>query len=233
MTVEQCVFLVGGTGSRLGPLTLDRPKPMLSVAGQPFLAHLLAKAARHGFRRIVLLAGFRADVIAGWLADRRIAERLGLRIDLMVEAEPLGTGGAVARAAERLDETFLLANGDTWFDFDWRALADEDSAPVVIALRTADNADRYETATLDQGRVTGFNPRAGRSEPGVINGGVYRIARSAMAPFRPPLSLEADILPALAAQAQVRGRLFDGPFIDIGLPESLAAAENIVTAPPN
>jgi NDP-sugar pyrophosphorylase family protein len=233
MTVEQCVFLVGGVGSRLGPLTRDRPKPMLPVAGQPFLAHLLAKAARHGFRRILLLAGFRAEVITDWLAASGVAERLGLRIDLMVEPEPLGTGGAVAHAADRLDETFLLANGDTWFDFDWRALADDDSAPVAIALRAADNADRHETVTLDQGRVTGFNPRSGRSEPGVINGGVYRIARSALEPFRPPLSLEADILPALAARAQVRGRLFDGPFIDIGLPESLAAAENIVKTPSN
>ena len=168
MSVTQCVLLVGGLGTRLGDLTAQTPKPMLEVAGKPFLEHLLAKAATHGFRQVLLLAGFRAEVLETWLARDRVAERLGLTVEVVIEPQPMGTGGAIIQARDRLDDAFLLANGDTWFDFDWRVLADRADADVVMALRQIAEADRYETAVLDGERVTAFRPRTGTPTPGLI-----------------------------------------------------------------
>lgn len=222
--VTQCAILIGGAGSRLGDLTRDVPKPMLPVGRQPFLAHLLKKAAVSGLTRIVLLAGFRADVVQNWLVESAIADRLGLQIELSIEPEPLGTGGAVLYALDRLDETFLLVNGDTWFDFDWRALADADLAPIVLGLRRLDLADRYETVELDAGVVRRFIPRSGGAGAGLINGGAYRIQKRALRSTLRSCSLESDILPQACRDGDLGGLVFEGAFIDIGLPSSYSAA---------
>lgn len=229
MSVRQCVFLVGGLGTRLGELARDVPKPMMPVAGRPFLDHLLAKAARHGFDRVLLLAGHRAEVIERHLAEIGLAERLGLEIEISIEPAPLGTGGALAQARDRLDTAFLLVNGDTWFDFDWRVLADWGAFPASLALREVAPADRYETVTLaDGGRIAAVRPRDPHLARGLINGGVCRLSRDIVPSEVGVISLENDLLPKLCANGQLGGRAFDGAFIDIGLPESLAAASNIV-----
>nr|WP_272886845.1 sugar phosphate nucleotidyltransferase [Phenylobacterium aquaticum] len=220
--------MVGGLGTRLGDLTAQTPKPMLEVAGKPFLEHLLAKAAGHGFRQVLLLAGFRAEVLETWLARDRVAERLGLSIEVIVEPQPLGTGGALIQALDRLDDAFLLANGDTWFDFDWRALADRADTPVVMALRQITHADRYETAVLEAGRVLAFKSRTGAATPGLINGGVYRIEKAALPDRTGAWSLEADLLPQAAAGGRLGGEVFAGDFIDIGVPDSFAAAQDLL-----
>lgn len=227
--VRQCVFLVGGLGTRLGELARDVPKPMMPVAGRPFLDHLLIKAAGHGFDRILLLAGHRAEVIEWHLAKTALAERLGLEIEISIEPKPLGTGGALAQARDRLDAAFLLVNGDTWFDFDWRVLADWDAFPACLALREVAPADRYETVALaDGGRIAQVRPRDPHLARGLINGGVCRLSRDIVPSEVRVISLESALLPRLCASGQLGGRAFDGAFIDIGLPESLAAASGIV-----
>ncbi len=228
MSVRQCVILVGGLGSRLGDLTRDMPKPMLQVAGRPFLEHLLAKAARHGFTDVLLLAGHGAAVIDHHLAESQIGERLGLRIDVSVEPAPLGTGGALVHARDRLDPAFLLMNGDTWFDFDWRDLADWNAYPAGMALRSVAPADRYETVVLEADRVVRMTPRDPALRQGLINGGVMRLERALIPDASGALSLERDLMTALCASGQVGGRVFAGDFIDIGLPESLVAASDLI-----
>lgn len=228
MSVRQCVILVGGLGSRLGDLTRETPKPMLPVAGRPFLDHLLAKAARHGFDKVLLLAGHGALVIENHLAQSDIGRQLGLEVAMSVEPSLLGTGGALVHARDRLDEAFLLMNGDTWFDFDWRRLADWSAYPAGMALRAVTPADRYETVELDGDRVARMLPRDARLGSGLINGGVLRLTREVVPATDGVLSLERDLLPGLCAAGQVGGMVFDGAFIDIGLPESLVAASDIV-----
>lgn len=230
MSVRQCAILVGGLGSRLGDLTRETPKPMLPVAGRPFLEHLLTKASRHGFTRVLLLAGHGASVIEHHLAQSELGDRLGLEITMCVEPTLLGTGGALAYARDRLDEAFLLVNGDTWFGFDWRVLADWSAYPVGMALRAVAPADRYETVACEADRVTRILPRDPRLDSGLINGGVIRMTRDVIPTGHEVLSLERDLLPTLCESGQVGGCVFDGAFIDIGLPESLASASDIVAA---
>jgi NDP-sugar pyrophosphorylase family protein len=228
VTLRQCAILAGGAGTRLGDLTRETPKPMLPVAGKPFLEHLITKAARHGFERVLLLAGHHAGVIEAWSAENRIAQRLGVGITLSIESAPLGTGGALVHARDRLDEAFLLVNGDTWFDFDWAELAGADSYPAMLALKSIAQADRYETVELTGDRVDRFAPRSGAGEPGLINGGVYRLARAMVPQITGALSLETALLPRLAEAGQLGAQVFDGPFIDIGVPESYAAAQALL-----
>src|SRR5205823_2178966 len=137
--IDQAVILCGGRGTRLGALTAALPKPLLPVDDAPFLDFLLFELARHGFRRIILLAGFGADRIAAYAAATSVKARFRLTIEIAVEPEPAGTGGALWLARDRLDEIFLLLNGDSWFDLNLRdiaaRLARQPAALGVLALR--------------------------------------------------------------------------------------------------
>lgn len=230
MRVRQCVILVGGLGTRLGDIARDTPKPMLPVAGRPFLEHLLAKAARSGFDRALLLAGYRAEVITRHIEAEALMDRLGMEIAVSIEPEPLGTGGALSYARDRLEDAFLLLNGDTWFDFDWRAFADRGEYAGLMALRLAEPADRYEIVVLDGDRVDEIRPRDAGLRRGLINGGVCRLAKTAVPKTGRAFSLEAKLLPSLCRARDLGGQVFDGAFVDIGVPASLASAEQILAS---
>src|SRR5579875_283125 len=108
----EAVVLVGGQGTRLRPLTLSTPKPMLPVAGVPFLTHQLARLAAAGVDHVVLATSYRAATFAAHFGD---GSSLGLRLDFATEAEPLGTGGGIRNVAPLLasaaDEPVLILNG--------------------------------------------------------------------------------------------------------------------------
>ena len=221
MSAGQAVFLVGGRGSRLGDLTLDTPKPLLPVAGRAFIEHLLDKAVREGFAELILLAGYRHEAVEAYAGAWR-----GVPLRLSIEPEPLATAGAVAHAAPMLRADFLLVNGDTWFDFDWSSLRLSDGLHGLVAAREVSPADRYETLDIRDGRVVAIHPRADLTS-GVINGGVYRLSRDAFANVRGRVSLEKDTLPKLSANGLLGAQIKTGAFIDIGLPHSLKAANEL------
>src|SRR5215472_6448944 len=95
----EAILLVGGQGTRLRPLTIGTPKPLLPTAGVPFLAHQIAKAAEAGVKRIVMATAYRAEMFAEVFGD---GAGFGLEIVYVHEAEPLGTGGGIRNAATRL-----------------------------------------------------------------------------------------------------------------------------------
>ncbi|MFC0283887.1 HAD-IIIA family hydrolase [Camelimonas abortus] len=234
--LAQAVILCGGLGTRLGELTASTPKPMLPVAGRPFLEHLIQETARFGVERILLLAGRFGEQVA---AAYHGARRYGADIAVLVEPEPLGTGGALRFARNALDPTFMLLNGDSWIDADLtRFMADWEArrrarpqVKAALLLQHVDDAGRYGSVTAADGMVVAFAEKtAGASgRPGLINAGVYIIDRSVVdaLPARGAASLEKDVLPGLAsagavvAHAAQPGRFF----IDIGVPETFAAAE--------
>lgn len=222
MSSGQAVFLVGGRGSRLGDLTNNTPKPLLPVAGRPFIEHLLDKAVREGFNDLILLAGYRHELVEAYAGQWR-----GVSVRVSVEPEPLDTAGAIANAVPLLDEQFLVVNGDTWFDFDWSQLQLMDPYDGVIAACRVTPADRYETLSIQSGRLLQFVPRHAAAE-GLINGGVYRLKREPFERMAGRRSLERDVFPNACADGRLGATVFDGPFIDIGLPESLIAAGSIL-----
>jgi D-glycero-D-manno-heptose 1,7-bisphosphate phosphatase len=228
MTVEQGVFLVGGLGTRLRALTGSAAKPVLEVGGRPFLDHLLDEASRHGLKRALLLCGYRAaDLVAAY--DGRVIR--GMTIETAVESEPAGTAGALALAADRLEESFFLVNGDSLFDFNWLALLppllETGSCRVRMALADGVSGDRYGRVAIKGGYVRDFIPSGPLDQP--INAGVYLMRKDILSRIgSPPCSLERDVLPALAREGLIEGVVVEAPFIDIGTPEDFQQAQRLV-----
>lgn len=222
----QCAILLGGMGTRLGALTRDTPKPLLDVAGEPFLDVIVREAVRRGFRDLVLLAGFKSAIVEDYASQLRGRLPADCRVSVSVEPEPLGTGGALVHAQHLLADHFLLLNGDTWFDFNWLdlvALAGDGSA---VAARRIVGTDRYETLGIDpDGRAMAVHPRGAADGSGLVNGGVYALRKQDLVGLPSHCSVESDLLPLLIERGQLRGREYDGFFIDIGIPETFEAAQ--------
>lgn len=219
--MKQAVFLVGGMGTRLGDLTRSTPKPLIEVGGRPFIEYLIDEAARHGFSEILLLAGYLG---AQFVARYDGMNRLGATVRVVTETSPLGTGGAVRNCLELLDRQFLLANGDTFFDINLRALSLPSPGSVTMALRTGVRGGRYGRVSVESGRVRSFYPpAAGRVDP--INAGVYVMSREVVeSQVAGPASIEQDWFPELASSGRIIGCEFHGYFIDMGVPEDLERA---------
>src|SRR5208283_701770 len=146
-----------------------------NVGGAPFVEVLIAEACRRGFRNFVLLAGHRSEAVPAFLVEREIEKRFNCRVEISVEPTPFGTGGALVHALPLLADEFLLLNGDTWFDFNWRDLvarARRDGATAALSLRHVVRPDRYETVERCGDRVAQIHPRGRDLETATINGGV-------------------------------------------------------------
>jgi len=202
---------------------------LLPVDGNPFLDVLLFELGRHGVRRILLLAGFAAPRILDYVAATPVKMRFGLEIEVSVEPQRAGTGGAVWHARDRLDENFFLLNGDSWFDFNLLELAtrmmSEPSATGAIALRQLVDASRYGVVEIEQGRITHFCGRPRHPGSALVSAGVYAFRRGLIDNLRPCCSLEEDVFPLLASAGTLLGVAFDGYFIDIGIPDAFARSQ--------
>jgi histidinol-phosphate phosphatase family protein len=224
--IRQCVILLGGLGTRLGTLTRAMPKPLLDVAGKPFVDVLVGEALRRGFTDLLLLAGHAADVVQDYAQDLRARLPAGARVTVSVEPEPMGTGGGVRFAGDLLADRFLLLNGDTWFDFHWLDLLAAAAHGPALAARPVPAADRYETLEIaGDGRVTRIVPRGEAAGEVLINGGAYVLDKADLMGFPRKFSIETDLLPQLVQQGRLRAVARTGYFIDIGVPESYAEAQ--------
>src|SRR5262249_12621862 len=146
------------------------------------------------------------------------------RVRVLVEPKPRGTAGALISALDILDPRFILLNGDSLFDINIRALAagDDASCEAVIALRCVPEASRYGTVELNGDRVVRFREKVNDSGPALINAGIYVLSAAIVNRIHAlPCSLETEIFPILAEEGRLKGRIRDGYFLDIGLPETL------------
>jgi D-glycero-D-manno-heptose 1,7-bisphosphate phosphatase len=186
------------------------------------LDYLLDEGSRHAFTEILLLAGHFGQQIAQVYNGR---DWRGARIKVLCEPEPLGTGGALRFALPHLADQFLLANGDSFFDINLRSLPlILPEGGVAMALRSV-LGNRYGRVTLKDGRVLSFHAPE-EAVNGPINCGVYALSRRVVEEIPVgKISLENEIFPALARDGRIRGRKFDGYFIDIGVPEDFERAQ--------
>jgi D-glycero-D-manno-heptose 1,7-bisphosphate phosphatase len=163
---RQCAILVGGLGTRLGSLTADTPKPLLDCGGRPFLAWVLRELVRFGVNEVVLLAGHRSERVESFCRELPAWLPKPLSVKISVEPSPAGTGGALWHARHLLRDTFLLINGDSWFDTNlarFFAASSAQDAVASVLLREMEDCARYGTAEIEGDRVVAFREKASDS----------------------------------------------------------------------
>ncbi|WP_405831367.1 sugar phosphate nucleotidyltransferase [Streptomyces sp. NBC_01176] len=229
--MTEAILLVGGRGTRLRPLTVNTPKPMVPAAGVPFLTHQLARARAAGVEHIVLATSYLAEVFEPYFGD---GSALGLHIEYVTEEEPLGTGGAIRNVAGRLhsgpDEPVLIFNGDILTGLDIQALVtthETTGADVSLHLTRVEDPRAYGLVPTDPtGRVTAFLEKPQTPAEIVtdqINAGAYVFRRSVIdsIPTGRPVSVERETFPELLATgAHLQGMVDSTYWLDLGTPQA-------------
>lgn len=224
----QAIILLGGQGTRLQGLYPDRPKALVPVAGQPFLAHQLAWLARHGIDDVHLAAGYKSQAIHDWVA----AHPSRSKITISGEPAPLGTGGALKYAEPFIrTDPFLVLNGDSLMpNLDCQAfmrIGQTSGTLGTLAITRIASTGRYGTVEFDERqRITAFREKAAHTG-GWINGGVYLARRSLLNALKPgeTVSLETDLFPAMCAAGQLDAFLAAPPLLDMGTPDGIQTME--------
>ena len=221
------IILAGGLGTRLRSVVSEVPKSMALVNGKPFLYYLLKALSQYQIRKVVLSVGYKRECIMDWMREN---ERVfPFDIDFAVEETPLGTGGGIRFALGKCSsDTVCVINGDTFFDVDLEQLRKEHEQSgkfLTMAMKHLKSFDRYGTVSFDKsGTVTGFKEKQ-FCEDGYINAGVYMISdRSLLKDMPEKFSFETDFLQPKVAEGLVHGYVSDGYFIDIGIPQDYAKA---------
>jgi len=228
----EAVVLVGGQGTRLQPLTLRTPKPMLRLAGVPFLAHLIARLRAAGVDHLVLATSYLPTAFSGYLGD---GEGIGLRIDYVTERVPLGTGGGIRNVAGHLesgpDEPVLVLNSDIVSGHDLSAQLDlhrRAGAAVTLHLVEVEDARPFGCVPTDpQGRVTDFVEKSDHPVANLINAGCYVFTRQVIdeIPAGRPVSVERETFPGLlSAGSLVMGYVEPSYWLDVGTPATFVQA---------
>lgn len=222
-TDVDAVVLVGGQGTRLRPLTLSAPKPMLPTAGVPFLEHLLSRMKAVGIRHVVLGTSYKAETFTEYFGD---GSAFGLDIEYVIEESPLGTGGAIRNVADRLrGDTILVFNGDILSGVDLAELLDTHSsnhADVTLHLvKVPDPRAFGSVPTGPDGRVQAFLEKTDNPPTDQINAGCYVFRRSVLEtiPAGQVVSVERETFPGLLAdKARVFGHVDSTYWLDLGTP---------------
>jgi mannose-1-phosphate guanylyltransferase len=220
--------LVGGQGTRLRPLTIGMPKPLLPTAGVPFLTHQLARAAESGVTRVVMATSYLAEMFADVFGD---GAGLGLEIVYVHEPEPLGTGGGIRNAAASLnsgpDDPVVVLNCDILSGHDLGAQLDlhrKAEAAVTLHLVQVPDPARFGCVPTDlSGRVTEFLEKAPNPVSSQVNAGCYVFTRRFIdaIPAGRVVSVEREVFPGLIAAGQtVMGYLESAYWLDVGTPET-------------
>ncbi|MEE2057524.1 mannose-1-phosphate guanylyltransferase [Rhodococcus artemisiae] len=218
------VILVGGQGTRLRPLTLSAPKPMLPTAGLPFLTHLLARIREAGIKHVVLGTSFKAEVFEEHFAD---GSDLGLEIEYVTETEPLGTGGGIRNVLPKLRaENVMVFNGDVLGGTDLGAVLDthvRTEADVTLHLVRVGDPRAFGCVPTDaDGRVTAFLEKTQDPPTDQINAGCYVFRREVIEaiPEGRPVSVEREVFPALLTEGKkLFGHVDAAYWRDMGTPE--------------
>ena len=223
------LILAGGKGTRLRPLTLERPKPVVPLANRPFLAYQLEALRRAGIRKAVLSLSYRPDDVQAAIRSARPA---GLSLSYTVEDEPLGTGGAVRFAGEGRQGTLVVLNGDVLSTIDLRAVLAfhrAKRAQATIVLTPVEDPTSYGLVQLGRGgRVQGFLEKPSWEEvsTNTINAGIYVLEPELLGLFPPGhCSIERDFFPRLVREkVPFFGYVHRGYWLDIGTTEKYLQA---------
>lgn len=222
----EAIVLAGGFGTRLRSVVSDVPKPMAPIGDKPFLAYLLNELSRKGVNRVILSVGYKAEIIIKYFGS----SYEGMDIEYAVEQEPLGTGGAVQLAMKSCTQDHIyIFNGDSYVNIDIKGMEVQwkiDRLQVIVGAVVEDTS-RFGSILVEDGFVIGFAEK-GKSGPGLINAGCYLLDPIKFNKFHytPPFSLEKDFFESELSNKNIKIKVAEGFFIDIGIPEDYKKIQN-------
>lgn len=232
--VTQAVIMVGGKGTRLRPLTETCPKPILPVLDKPCLMYLIENIVSAGIDEIILACGYRSDQLVETIGD---GSNLGIKITYSFEDEPLGTAGAIKMIESDLHDTFVAINGDVFSRIDVSEVAKEhftSNAAVTISLTEVENPCEYGIARMeDDGRISEFKEKPKPEEvfSNLINAGIYVVQKEVLkyVPDSGQYDFSKELVPNLMEKGyRIQGYRYTGPWLDVGRPSDLIAANLMV-----
>lgn len=223
----EAIVLAGGFGTRLKTLVNDIPKPMADIDGKPFLEYLLNWLAGNGVKHIILAVGYKAETIENHFGN----EYMEMRLSYSSENEPLGTGGAIKKALNKLNNknnSAFIVNGDTFFDVDLSKFYDfhkKNNSQFSIVVKKMFDFDRYGSVEIEDNKISKFKEKSFREE-GFINGGIYLMNLSCLQlmPEQEKFSFENSFMEKYVDELSFGAFESDGYFIDIGIPEDYKKA---------
>jgi D-glycero-alpha-D-manno-heptose 1-phosphate guanylyltransferase len=227
MAIKEAIILAGGLGTRLRDAVPDLPKCLAPVAGKPFLEYIIRHFQQQGIKRFIFAVGYKRDMIAGYLKSLHKS----IEWELSIEQEPLGTGGAIQLACDKITgSAALILNGDSFFGIDLPALESfhkANQADCSLSLKQMKDFDRYGVVSIDQeNAVTSFQEKKHYSN-GLINAGVYALEIDSLLKASLPdvFSFEKDYLEIYHKRQRIFGLEQDRYFIDIGIPSDYEKAQ--------
>lgn len=226
--IKEAIILAGGLGTRLRSVVSDLPKCMAPVNGVPFIAYVINHLRKQGITHFIFSLGYKSDSFIDFLAS----DYKDLSYQLVIEEEPLGTGGAIKQALlYATGKSVVIANGDTLFKADIVELSqlhELSGANCTMVLKPMTNIDRYGAVEInEQGLVQGFKEKQFYAS-GLINGGVYALNKAKFFEevFPDKFSFESAYLQLFYKERTFLGLVQDKYFIDIGIPEDYKRAQD-------
>jgi len=233
MTDYAVLILAGGLGTRLRNAVADRQKVVSTVAGEPFLCHILRQIAATHIPDVILCVGHQAATVKEQL--KKFCPDFPVKYS--EEEYPLGTAGALRQALEvTTANNFLVMNGDSFLDTslsDFICWRETQKLPAALLLTEVADTSRYGKVILsEQGQVLSFAEKGFCIGPGLINAGIYILTRNILLTLPPKQkhSLEMELFPSLVEQKQLYGLFAQKHFIDIGTPDSYQEAQQFFIA---
>jgi|TARA_B100000795_G_scaffold44415_1_gene29153 D-glycero-alpha-D-manno-heptose 1-phosphate guanylyltransferase len=231
--VSTAIILAGGLGTRLKSVNPVLPKPLAPINGRPFLEYLFDYWIAQGISKFILSIGYQSQSIIDHFAQNY----RGASIEYSVENSPLGTGGGLLLSAKSLTETFLVLNGDTFFEVDLKDLFSfhvNKKSEWTISLFRTDNFQRYMPMEISMDGLILKVKEINKQASYLSNGGVYLMNPSVLKNLDKyvdkKFSLESDLLPeSFSSGASLYGLECVGGFIDIGIPEDYYRAQKILS----
>ena len=225
----EVIILAGGLGTRLRSIVNEVPKCMAPVANKPFIWYLFKYLTKYEVSKVILSVGYLKECIYQWITE--IKNQFPFEIEYAVEEIPLGTGGGIRLALEKVTSNHaIVLNGDTFFNVNLKELYAKHlnyNSNITLALKPMENFERYGNVKINEtnNQILAFEEKKYCTK-GFINGGVYLIDK------RVPLfnnlpqkfSFETEILQPQCKQGNLYGIVQDGYFIDIGIPDDYIKA---------
>jgi NDP-sugar pyrophosphorylase family protein len=222
------IILAGGKGTRMKPMTNFIPKIMLRIQDKPLLEHNIDLLKKHGIKNIIVSIGYKGDQIKEYFGD---GSQYGVNITYIEENEPMGTAGPLNLLKGKINNTFILMNGDELKDIDLEDMFlfhRKNKSIATIALTTVEDPSNYGVAVMNGNKVRTFveKPAKEHAPSKLISAGLYILEPEVLKIIPEGFSMiENDVFPKLASNDKLLGYVFSGQWYDTGTAERFSKAE--------